>query len=92
MRDLFASDPLRFDKFSVRWLDFLFDFSKNRLTEETLALLLQLAREAGLERASWEINSFDQMGWSWASNWQRSCCPSWRGRRRPHLTTRRRTG
>jgi len=48
MRDLFAADPGRFEKFSLQWQDFLFDFSKNRITEETLPLLLDLAQQAGL--------------------------------------------
>lgn len=51
MRDLFASDPARFERFSLRLDDLLFDFSKNRITEETLSLLLQLAEESGLARA-----------------------------------------
>ena len=45
MRDLFASDPKRFEKFSILFKDILFDFSKHRITEETLDLLLNLARE-----------------------------------------------
>jgi glucose-6-phosphate isomerase len=48
MRDLFASDPERFEKFSLRLGDMLFDYSKNRITEETVALLLDLARQANL--------------------------------------------
>ena len=49
MRDLFAADPLRFQRFSIRLDDFLLDFSKNRITEETFALLLDLARQSGVE-------------------------------------------
>ncbi|MBN1596457.1 glucose-6-phosphate isomerase [candidate division FCPU426 bacterium] len=48
MRDLFAQDPGRFQKFSLRFHDLLFDYSKNRITEKTMALLLNLARQAGL--------------------------------------------
>ena len=48
MRELFAADPGRFEKFSLRWDEFLFDFSKNRITAETLPLLLDLARQVGL--------------------------------------------
>ena len=48
MRDLFATDPQRFEHFSL-WLDdLLFDFSKNHITEETLHLLVNLARQAAL--------------------------------------------
>ena len=49
MRDLFAQDAQRFQKFSLRLGDLLFDFSKNRITGETLELLLNLARQSGLE-------------------------------------------
>jgi glucose-6-phosphate isomerase len=49
MRDLFAADPGRFGKFSLRLGDILFDYSKNRLTEETMGLLFDLARQAGVE-------------------------------------------
>ena len=48
MRDLFASDPQRFARFSLRLGDILFDFSKNRITEKTLPLLFDLARQANL--------------------------------------------
>jgi len=45
MRDLFANDPNRFSKFHVRYFDILLDYSKNRITEKTLSLLLNLAEE-----------------------------------------------
>jgi glucose-6-phosphate isomerase len=48
MRDLFARDPERFDRFSLRLEDILFDYSKNRITEKTIELLIELARQAGL--------------------------------------------
>ncbi len=48
MRDLFAADPDRFDRFSLRLGDLLVDYSKNRITEKTLDLLVRLAGEAGL--------------------------------------------
>jgi glucose-6-phosphate isomerase len=48
MRDLFASDANRFDKFSLREDGLLFDFSKNIITGETLALLFNLARQSKL--------------------------------------------
>ncbi|MCX7670768.1 MAG: glucose-6-phosphate isomerase, partial [Anaerolineae bacterium] len=48
MRDLFAADPQRFARFSLRFGDILFDYSKNRITDETMALLCELARQAGL--------------------------------------------
>jgi glucose-6-phosphate isomerase len=49
MRDLFAQDPKRFEKFSLRFKDFLLDFSKNRITDRTLTLLRNLARQADLQ-------------------------------------------
>jgi glucose-6-phosphate isomerase len=45
MRDLFATDPQRFNRFSIRFNDILLDFSKNRITEETIQLLIDLADE-----------------------------------------------
>ena len=45
MRDLFAQDPERFKKFSLEFEGLLFDFSKNRITGETLGLLRALAVE-----------------------------------------------
>ena len=49
MRELFAEDPGRFGRFSLRFGDLLLDFSKNRITEETFALLLDLARECDVK-------------------------------------------
>ncbi|NOS97297.1 MAG: glucose-6-phosphate isomerase [Methylotenera sp.] len=49
MRDFFASDANRFDKFSLKFDDLLFDYSKHRINDETLPLLMQLAREANIE-------------------------------------------
>ena len=51
MRDLFGSDPGRFEKFSLRLDDILYDYSKNILTDKTLELLLQLCRECQLKDA-----------------------------------------
>ena len=52
MRDLFAGDPKRFERFSL-WVGenaILFDYSKNRITEETMALLFDLARQANVQQ------------------------------------------
>lgn len=46
MRDLFAADNQRFTRFSRRFDDILVDFSKNRITEETFNLLIELAQQA----------------------------------------------
>ncbi|HEX9118757.1 MAG TPA: glucose-6-phosphate isomerase [Anaerolineae bacterium] len=48
MRDLFADDPQRFEKFSLKSGEILFDYSKNRITQETMGLLFDLARQARL--------------------------------------------
>ncbi|UCE81730.1 MAG: glucose-6-phosphate isomerase [Deltaproteobacteria bacterium] len=48
MRDLFARDHERFQRFSLRLDDILFDYSKNRITERTVSLLIELARQASL--------------------------------------------
>ena len=47
--DLFAGDPERFARFHTTLDDLLFDYSKHRITDATLAHLLTLARAAGLE-------------------------------------------
>ena len=49
MRDMFAEDPERFNEFSVSLGDFLVDYSKNRITKETMSLLIELAKETGVE-------------------------------------------
>ncbi len=51
MRDLFARDDGRFEKFSIRFNDILVDTSKNRVTDETMTLLRKLAEETGLRQA-----------------------------------------
>ncbi len=56
MRALFAQDPGRFERFSRRVEELLFDFSKHRITGETLELLLALAREADVE--GWRARLF----------------------------------
>jgi len=51
MRDLFAQDPERSSKFSLRFEEMLIDYSKNRITAETTDLFGQLARETGVPEA-----------------------------------------
>ncbi len=48
MRDLFADDTQRFERYSLRFADLLFDYSKNRITDKTLSLLIDLANQANL--------------------------------------------
>ncbi|MGD9235923.1 MAG: glucose-6-phosphate isomerase [Desulfobacterales bacterium] len=51
MRDLFAEDPRRFEKMSIHFNNMIVDYSKNRITEETLKLLITLAEECELGNA-----------------------------------------
>ena len=48
---LFEKDAARADKFSIQWHDFYVDYSKNRIDEQTLKLLVNLAEECGLKDA-----------------------------------------
>lgn len=56
LKNVFQNDPQRFEKFSrifknsVDKSETIFDFSKNFISEETLSLLIQLAKECGLEK------------------------------------------
>ena len=56
MRELFASDPNRFQNFSARFEDILLDYSKNIVTEETISLLLALAAQADVQ--GWARKTF----------------------------------
>lgn len=51
MRQLFAEDSARFERFSLRWQGMLCDYSKHRITARTMELLLDLARSAEIEAA-----------------------------------------
>ena len=51
IRALFDTDPHRADTFSLVWNDFLVDFSKNKVSGETLRLLYQLSDEVGLKES-----------------------------------------
>ena len=51
MTAMFQADPSRTEKFHLKWNDFLVDYSKNRINQETLNLLLELANETGLKNA-----------------------------------------
>ena len=66
LRELFAEDPQRFERFSQRFGDLLFDYSKHRITATTIRLLCELAEQAGLGEkiasmfAGEKINSTEQ--------------------------------
>lgn len=51
MKEMFANDTSRTSKFHIQWNDFLVDYSKNIINQDTLNLLLELAKEADLEAA-----------------------------------------
>ena len=51
MKQLFEQDPNRASKFTIKWEDFLVDYSKNRIDQTTKELLLQLAQECHLKDA-----------------------------------------
>ena len=48
IRDLFEANPNRFHNYSIKFDDLLFDYSKNRITDETIVLLLNLAKAQNL--------------------------------------------
>ncbi len=50
MRDMFTSDPNRFETFSLAACGLLLDYSKHRITGETMRLLLELANQQGVEQ------------------------------------------
>ena len=51
LKDLFSEDPERAKKLSLEWDDLFVDFSKNRINERTLELLISLAKEVNLPEA-----------------------------------------
>ncbi len=51
MKEMFASDSQRSQKFHLKWNDFLIDYSKNNINPETINLLLELANEMQLKEA-----------------------------------------
>lgn len=50
LQGLFENDPKRFDKFSCCTKDLVLDYSKNRITQKTIELLIDLAKECQLEK------------------------------------------
>ena len=51
MQELFQQDTERADKFHLKWKEFLIDYSKNSINQETIQLLVELADEVGLKNA-----------------------------------------
>ena len=64
MRDLFAQDPSRAVTFSHRWNDLFLDYSKNRITTETLKLLRQLLHESKVEELRDRMFRGDQINFT----------------------------
>lgn len=51
IQELFQQDNARVEKFNLQWNDFLVDYSKNNISQETISLLLELANSIGLKSA-----------------------------------------
>ena len=51
IKEMFANDSQRAEKFNIQWEDFLVDFSKNNITQKTIDLLVELANEVELKQA-----------------------------------------
>lgn len=51
IKEMFANDSQRAEKFHIQWEDFLVDYSKNNINKKTIDLLLELANETGLKQA-----------------------------------------
>ncbi len=64
MRDLFARDPGRADRFSLELDDLVFDYSKNRITDETVRLLCDLARASGVREAAAAMFAGERINWT----------------------------
>ncbi len=64
MRDLFSQDPDRFAKYSVEFEDILLDYSKNRITDSTLPLLIALAKASGVKEAAKSMYRGDRINWT----------------------------
>lgn len=64
IKNLFAEDANRFEKFSVKFEDILVDFSKNRITEETLKLLCELLKDSGFEETREKMFQGEKINWT----------------------------
>ena len=64
MRDMFAKDPERFKKFSLKLENMLLDYSKNRINEETMKLLVELAKASGVEEAREKMFTGEKINWT----------------------------
>jgi len=64
VRDLFVADGERHERFSLEIEDLLFDYSKNRVTDETVKLLLDLARASGVVEVAKAMFSGAKINWT----------------------------
>ena len=64
LRDLFLQDPLRFERFSLSFGELLLDFSKNRVTTETLKRLMDLACASGIAPSRAALFSGESVNWT----------------------------
>ena len=63
LRELFSNQPDRAERLSIEDRGILLDYSKNRVTGETMEKLLALARAAGLDVQVWTVNDPAEMRW-----------------------------
>lgn len=61
LRELFEKDPARADRFQLEAAGWLLDYSKNRITQKTMELLVQLARACGVEEAREQMFSGEKI-------------------------------
>ena len=64
MRELFAADPGRFERFSLELDGPLFDYSKNRIDQTTVDLLCDLARASGVVEATGAMFAGEKLNWT----------------------------
>ena len=57
LREMFKSDPERFNQFHIQFSDLLLDYSKHHISKETISLLVKLAKEVDLE--NWRDRMFE---------------------------------
>lgn len=65
MKDMFAADPARFDKFSLDFEGILMDFSKNRINDETMKLLYGLSSQQDVTGLAKKMFSGEKISKYW---------------------------
>ncbi|MFA7146412.1 MAG: glucose-6-phosphate isomerase, partial [Candidatus Riflebacteria bacterium] len=64
MRDMFANDVNRFEKFSLSFDDILLDYSKNIIESKTMDLLIDLAKASGIKEYAKKMFSGEILNWT----------------------------